>query len=95
MIAGRYTYRPELVWGFRCQVEFTVGVFDFLGGQSRPQPRGGTIAMSASRSRSTNSLKGFGGGTIAQAVGQRIMPSGVLSLQRERCALVRLFADRR
>jgi hypothetical protein len=35
--------------------------------------------MSASRSRS----KGLGGGTFAQAVGQRIIPTDILSLQRD------------
>src|ERR1700727_2212997 len=39
--------------GFRCQVDFIMCVPKFVAAQSRPWPRGGTIAMSVSRSSST------------------------------------------
>src|SRR5271166_5033332 len=43
-----------------------------LAGQSRPYPRGGTMATSSSRSRSTDGLQGRGGGSVAEAVRQEI-----------------------
>jgi hypothetical protein len=75
--------RPELVWDFLCQADFIVCVRDFRWGSIAPVTArwhdcGQRVGVAID-----NGLKGLGGGTIVQAVGQRVMPSDILGLQRD------------
>jgi hypothetical protein len=75
--------RPELVWGFRCQADFIVCVPDLVGSSIAPVAARWHDCGERVEVEIDDVLKGFGGDTIAQAVRQRVMPGGILGLQRD------------
>src|SRR3954470_6208724 len=74
---------PELVWGFRCQAVFVVCVPDFVGGSIAPVATRWHDCSECVEVKIDNGLKGLSGGTPVQAVGQCVVPGGILGLQRD------------
>ena len=82
MIRWLASYSSQLVWGFRCQADFIVCVPDLVGGSIAPVAARWHDCGERVEVEIDNGLKGLGGGTIVQAVGQRVVPGGILGLQR-------------